>query len=167
MQIFDAVKKFFGDERTHFVTGFVLLIVALFMAIAFISYIFNGAADQSKMELTFGEIFSRRGEINNWTSVVGAIIAHNFIHKGFGIAAFVFCAFISIFGLRLLKVVKFSLWKTFFHSSFWLIWISITIGFIVHPFVKSWLHFLPGGGHGEQMSDLLISLIGKIGRAHV
>ncbi len=160
VHVFDAIKKFISDERTHFVTGIVFLIIALFMVIAFISYIFNGAADQSKMELSFGELFSRRSEVSNWTSIIGAILAHSFIHKGFGVASFVFCIFITFLGLRMLKVMKQSVWKLFFQCSFWLIWTSITIGFVVHPFVKEWLHFLPGGGHGEQMSQLLISLIG-------
>jgi len=63
----------------------------------------------------------------------------------------------------MLKVKTPSVWKSFFHASFWLIWLSITLGFAVNPFVKDRIFFAPGGQHGEAASDWMISYVGYPG----
>ncbi|HQG67024.1 MAG TPA: hypothetical protein PLW20_00275, partial [Paludibacteraceae bacterium] len=40
------IASFFTDERTHFIVGFMLLLVMLYLMLAFVSYFFTGAADQ-------------------------------------------------------------------------------------------------------------------------
>jgi S-DNA-T family DNA segregation ATPase FtsK/SpoIIIE len=130
------------------------------LILAFVSYFFTGAADQSKMDLPLSEIKQMRNEIQNWTSVVGAVLANNFLHKWFGISSFAIVFFGTIVGLKLVKVETKALWKHFLHSSFWLIWVSITLGYAINPYVKSWLFFAPGGLHGEYVSNWIISYIG-------
>ena len=106
--------NFFSDERTHFIVGFLLLLVMLYLLLAFVSYFFTGAADQSKIDLSWNELHDKRTLIQNWTSVTGAIAAEHLINRWFGISAF----FIPIFGiwvaLRLMKAHEKSIWKAFF-----------------------------------------------------
>lgn len=161
--IWDLFKAFVTDERTRFVAGILVLLGVLYLSLAFVSYFFTGAADQSKMDLPVSELKQLRGDIENWTSVTGAYLAHNFIHRWFGISSFAILAFGLVIGLRLLKVKSPSIWKSFFHSAFWLIWLSIALGFAVNPFVKDWLFFAPGGQHGEAISELLTSYVGYPG----
>jgi len=154
---------FFKDDRTHFVTGIFVIIIVLYFTLAFVSYFFTGAADQSKMDLPFAEAIQSRVDIQNWTSVTGAYIAETMIHKWFGVSSFALLFFGFIIGLKLLRVKSMSFIAAFFHAAFWLIWLSITLAIAVNPFVKGWIFFAPGGLHGEYVSDWINSYIGLPG----
>ena len=74
-----------------------------------------------------------------------------------------------ILGLRFMKVRVASLWKTFFHCSFWLIWLSAFLGNIlfvystISPAGKDLFFFSIAGQHGEGASEWLNSYIGILG----
>ena len=153
-------KAFFVDERVRFAAGILIMISALYLFLAFVSYFISGASDQSIMDLPFSDITAMRFDTQNWTSITGAYIAHNLIHRWFGISSFAILFFIGIISLKLLKVKSPSLIKSFFHTAFWLIWLSIALGFAVNPYVKEWIFFAPGGQHGEAISKILNSYIG-------
>ncbi len=160
---FKSIGAFFTDERTRFVAGVLLFLGVVYLIIAFISYFFTGAADQDKMDLSWYDLQSMRTDIQNWTSVTGALAAEFFIHRWFGVSSFAILAFGILVSLRMLKVGKISLWKSFFFCTFLLIWVSITLGFAVNPFVKGWIFFAPGGLHGEFVSNWLNSYVGYPG----
>ncbi len=158
-----GLKDFFKDERTHFVEGIFLIIIVLYFTLAFVSYFFTGAADQSKMDLPYAEVISLRVDIQNWTSVTGAYLAETMINKWFGVSSFTILFFGFIMGLKLLRVKTLTLTAAFFHAAFWLFWLSITLAIAVNPFVKGWIFFAPGGLHGEYVSDFINSYIGLPG----
>ena len=151
---------FLNDEKTSFIVGLLLLFGVLFLLISFISYFFTGAFDQSKMELSWGEIRNLRADIQNWASVSGAIFSEYFINRWFGLGSFSFLYFGLMLGLHLVRVKTTQLWKIGLHSFFWLIWTSIFLGFIISPMVKDFLFFSPGGQHGDTMSRWLGSYVG-------
>ncbi|MFM2293158.1 MAG: translocase SpoIIIE [Bacteroidota bacterium] len=157
------LKTFFLDERTRLVMGICVLLGVLFILVSFISYFFTGAYDQSKMDLSWGEMQGVRNEIQNWGSVTGAIIAEVLINKWFGLASFAFAYFGIIIGLRLIRVNVTPVWKAFFYTSFWLIWASTLLGYILYPYYKDFLFFSPGGQHGDVISRWLISYVGMPG----
>jgi S-DNA-T family DNA segregation ATPase FtsK/SpoIIIE len=164
---FQDVKAFVTDERTRFVMGVLLLLGVLYLSLAFVSYFFTGAADQSKLDLPMDELRDMRADIQNWTSVTGAVLAEDFIHHWFGISSFSILIFGGIAGMKLLNIKSPSLWKSFFHTAFWLLWLSVTLGFAVNPFVKDVLFFAPGGQHGEGVSQWLSSYVGYPGTAMI
>ena len=45
---FAALKTFFTNERTRFITGLIISILTIYVGLALISFFFTGAADQSK-----------------------------------------------------------------------------------------------------------------------
>ena len=47
---FAALKTFFTNERTRFITGLIISILTIYVGLALISFFFTGAADQSKIE---------------------------------------------------------------------------------------------------------------------
>src|ERR1035437_5560606 len=158
------VKAFVTDERTRFILGIAILIGVIFLLISFISYFFFAYADQSKMELSWHELQQIRNEIQNWGSVSGAILADTIIRHGYGIASFALIYFGTVLGLRLMRVRITSLWKSFFHASFWLIWLSVTLGFALIPFYAYYtFSFSPGGEQGDETSKWLISYVGMPG----
>ena len=160
---FQSLKSFITDEKTRYIIGILLLFVVLYFTLAMLSYFFTGAADQSKMDLPWSELKEKRSEIHNWTSVMGALISETLINKWFGLSAFFIVIFAAIIAFRLMKKKLYSMWKGFFHCSFWLIWMSVTFGFMINPLVDSWLFFSPGGQHGEAISNILKSYIGNPG----
>lgn len=158
--LWSQMKALITDERVRFGLGIITLMITLYLFLAFISYFISGASDQSIMDLPLSDIRAMRHDTQNWTSITGAYIAHNLIHRWFGIASFAILFFIAVIGLKLLKVKSPSLMKSFFHTAFWLIWLSTALGFAVNPFVKDWIFFAPGGQHGEVVSNILNSYIG-------
>jgi len=96
----DKARSFVTDERLRFIAGILLLIGVLYFLLAFISYFFTGAADQSKMDLPFSELRQLRTEIQNWTSVTGALIAETLIHRWFGVSSFAMLFFAGIIKLK-------------------------------------------------------------------
>jgi S-DNA-T family DNA segregation ATPase FtsK/SpoIIIE len=155
---------FIKDERTRFIVGLSLLLVVLFLFMSFVSYFFTGANDQSKMELTWSEMQQMRTEIQNWASVTGAVISETFINRWFGISSFAILYFGVVLALRLMKVRIKSIASSFFHSCFWLIWLSVLLGFIISPFYDSYIfYFSPGGKHGDEVSKWLVSYVGNPG----
>jgi DNA segregation ATPase FtsK/SpoIIIE, S-DNA-T family len=163
------LKNFITDERTRIILGIAVFIGVIFLFVSFISYFFTGAADQSKMDLTWHELQQMRTDIQNWASVTGAILAETFINRWFGISSFVFLYLGIVIGLRFIKVRVTTLWKAFFHTSFWLIWVSITLGYALHvfyafmPSYKDLFFFSPGGMHGDNVSAWIMSYIGNPG----
>jgi len=158
------IIDFVTDERTRFILGIVVLIGVIFIFISFISYFFFAYVDQSKMDLSWHELQAMRNEIQNWGSVSGAIVADSLIRHGFGLASFALIFFGTVVGLRLMKVRIASVWKSFFHASFWLIWLSVTLGYALIPFYNSYtFSFSPGGEQGDATSKWLISYVGMSG----
>ncbi len=161
--VFSKTLKSISGERILFILGLFVFFLVIYFTIAFISYFFTGLNDQSHMDLSWGELQDKRSEIQNWTSVTGAMVMHYMIHKWFGISSFAILVFFTVFAFRLMKIRIFSLWKTFFHTSFWLVWLSVTLGFAINPLLNDVIFFSPGGQHGEAVSELIISYIGYPG----
>ncbi|GAB1415881.1 DNA translocase FtsK [Paludibacter sp.] len=160
--VWKTIVDFFTGERLRFTLGLIVLLFTIFCFAGMTSYLFTGADDQSKMELSFSELKNTRNEIKNHASVAGAYIAHKIIHEGFGLSSFAFVFFSIALSFSLLKKKITPLWKAFFHSAFWLIWLSITLGFIDFYF-KPQIFFHLGGKHGIVASEWIISYIGEFG----
>lgn len=157
-------KLFITDERTRIVLGIMIVLGVLFLFVSFLSYFFTGAADQSKMDLSWSELQQVRTDIQNWASVSGAILAETFINKWFGVSSFAILYFGVVLALRLINVKLTTLWKAFFHSSFWLLWVSVLLGFIISPFYENYtFNFSLGGKHGDEVSKWLNSYVGSPG----
>jgi len=155
--------NFITDERTRIILGIFVFLGVLFLFVSFVSYFFTGATDQSKMDLSWREMQQMRSDIQNWASVTGAILAETFINKWFGIASFSILYFGIVVALRLIRVKLTALWKAFFHTCFWLIWVSVFLGYTLSPFYKDYLFFSPGGQHGDEASKWVISYVGMPG----
>lgn len=168
--IFKKIYLFFKDENTRNVAGVLVIAAVIYTVASMVSYFFTGAADKSVFDnLTFKESLEIRGSVKNWTSVMGAFLSETLIDNWFGISAFAIPFFFTIWGLRLMRVKIISLWKAFFYSFFWLIWLSVFFGFITDllPFLQP-SFFALGGKHGAYIATkVLNSLIGRIGTAIV
>src|SRR5690606_27311853 len=146
----------FGNKAVK-IAGLFLLILSVYFLIAFISYLFTWKEDQSYVSAANGgwnTLFKTREEfalagieppvVQNWMGKFGALLAHQFIYKWFGIASFIFVGILFIIGYRLLFKVKIlSIWKTLGYATFIIIFLSVALGFI-HGFITDYPHFLEG-----------------------
>ncbi|RZK48854.1 MAG: DNA translocase FtsK [Pedobacter sp.] len=166
-----------NDGRFLKIVGLLFLIISVYFFISFFSYLFTWQEDQSyvsdanggwsnlfKSELELLESGVKDPIVENWLGKFGALLAHQFIYKWFGVSSFLFIFIFFILGYRLLfKVRIFSIEKTFGYSLFFILFISLTLGFL-HSFLSPAPHFLEGQ-FGFWANKLLTVQIGQAGVA--
>lgn len=154
---------FFKSETTHFVIGLISVIFSVYLLLAFISFFFTGAADQSILDNQQpGELMQTTNHVKNYAGARGAQLAEFLINECFGIAAYFIILFLAVAGMKMIKAYQFRVWKWFMSCSILLVWFSITLGFIFDgTFSDSFIY--PGGLHGHNVSAWLVSQIGMPG----
>ncbi|MBW7867783.1 MAG: DNA translocase FtsK 4TM domain-containing protein [Brumimicrobium sp.] len=148
-------------RKTKSITGLVLLLLSIYLFIAFISYLFSWKTDQDLILSTSASefLFSNPDiEVANWLGKLGAWSAHVFMYKWFGLPSFAFCFLFFITGVRLLLNIRlFPLRRTYIISAIAIIWTSSALGL-----VSSNINFL-GGTFGYGTKIWLSSIFGLLG----
>ena len=175
-QKMDALPSFdFKDGRFIKVIGLFFLIMSLYFAIAFTSYLFTWQEDQSYVSAANGgwhNLFKSYQElvdngvknpvVENWLGKFGALLSNQFMYEWFGIASYLFVVVFFVLGYRMLfKVRLFALNKTLAYAFFGIIFFSVTIGF-VHGFIIDYPHYFEGE-FGYWSNKLLDAQIGQAG----
>ena len=152
-----------SNERTDFVLGVVLILLAVYVGLAMFSFFTTGKADQSILEdLRPGEWLNTGKEFSNYCGSLGAILAYTLITLNFGFAAFAIPVFILLAGAKLTRAYKVNLWKTFFYLAIIMIWCSVAFAKFLTPLTGS-LTFNPGGNHGLFCVQNIENMIGPPG----
>ncbi len=142
------------SNQQKLVLGSFLIITGVLLFIAFISYFFTGNNDQS----TLSEFGNKALESQNWLNKTGAWVSEFFIHRGFGIASFIFAGLILLSGIFILtNGNKSKLRKHWFWGTLVVVWVSIFFGF----FSEKWSSL--GGTVGFEVNTYLQIYLGKIG----
>lgn len=156
-------KALARDERTWKIVGAVFLLVAIFLFISFISYLFTWKEDQAIAQQGFSALLDNDKPVANLLGRFGAVVSHFFIFKAFGIASFLICTFFFVVGVNLLFRRKvFSIWKNLKYVTVGLLVLSVSLAFI---FAKS--DFAFGGGVGDMINRKLTGALGVIGTGAV
>jgi S-DNA-T family DNA segregation ATPase FtsK/SpoIIIE len=173
-------SPFFQDgvgSKVVKVVGLFLLILSIYFLIAFTSYLFTWEEDQSYVADANGgwnTLFKSKAEletlgvshavVQNWMGKFGALLAHQFIYKWFGVASFIWVAFFFVLGYRMLfKVRLVSLWKLLGYTFFILVFTSVTLAYL-HSYFQPYPHFLEGE-FGYWTNRMLLAQIGSPGVA--
>lgn len=155
--------SFLTDQRFSFFLAVVLLVFTFYLAIAFISFIFTGDADQSKLGLPWSElVFKSDIRVENKAGKTGAWLADVIINRGFGIGSFVILYLLSMIGFRMIGRKGDHFYRNFTLGMIGMVWLSLTLGFL---FMKSdsGSFIYPGGRYGFVVANWLNSMAGKIG----
>ena len=157
-------KALARDERTWKIIGTIFLLVATFLFIAFISYLFTWKEDQPEVSRGgLSILFDNKLHVHNLLGKLGALTSHFFIYKGFGIASLLICTFFFVAGVNLLfSRSVFSVGRNLKYVTIGLLVLSASLAFI---FANS--SFRLGGGVGNMISDWLTGALGNIGTAAV
>ena len=158
-----GINHIFHNERLNFFLGLLVIIVAVYLILAFLSFFTTGAADQSMIEeLRSGEMQNQQHEFANSCGSIGAYAGSFFVKDCFGLAAFFIPAFMLLTGLRLMRVYKIKLLKWFMSLMILMFWASITFAKFLSPlFIDS--HFNPGGDHGLYICQQIEGFVGAPG----
>jgi len=158
----DRASAIIKDERTHYILACILFFIVIYFGFAYISYFFTGSDDYSyihSQESLIEQSAKDKYEYKNWTGSFGARVADKMIDGGFGVAIGFAIYALLIIALKLVKAPVPSITRTIGHCSFWMIWLSITIGLLFKNIYQSNSFFRWGGKHGLVVSDFLVSYI--------
>ncbi len=158
------VKHLVKDERTHKIAGAILLVLALFLFIAFTSYLFTWQRDQDKViKGGINVLFDDDVKVDNLLGRLGAWISHLFIYNGFGLASFFICSFFFVLGANLLFAKKlFSIKRNLRYVVAGIFYFSVAFAFLTPANTFPW-----GGALGEMINNWMQRFLGFIGTAVV
>ncbi|MCH5718074.1 FtsK/SpoIIIE family DNA translocase [Niabella hibiscisoli] len=100
---------------------------------------------------------------NNLLGKTGAIMAHLFIFKLFGVASLLVCTFFFVVGVNLLwRRRVFSIWRNLKYVTLGMLAVSTILAFVLRKEEFSW-----GGGVGNVISDWLLASLGFVGASAI
>lgn len=152
--------ELFKKDRSHFLIGVTIAFLGAYTFLGQLSFFFTGGADQSKiLNHTFLDLISSKQDISNWTGVTGAYLAEHLINGWFGFFSMILPVFMILLGLRMMKVIRISVVRTFLISTFIMIWGSIFCSFTISKWFGD-TYIIWGGAHGKQIEQLLENALG-------
>lgn len=147
-------SAFFQNRQKQFVVSVFIMIVALLLLFAFISFFSTWQADQSILT----KIVNSETTAKNWLGKLGAYISDFILLKGFGIGSFVLPVLLFFSGLYILLQVSLKkMRKPWLFGILGMIWFSLLFGFLKlnNP--------LFAGTVGFELDKYLSSYIGNLG----
>ena len=158
------MKTLVKDERTLKIIGAVCLLLAIFLFIAFSSYLFTWKADQDKV-FRGGSyfLFAEDIKVANLLGRLGAWVSHFFFYKGFGMASYFICSLFFVLGANLLFRKKlFRVSRNIRYVLVGLLYFSVSLSFFSGTSSFAW-----GGAVGNMISKWMTSFLGTIGAAAI
>lgn len=154
------VKQLLKDERTHKITGTILLLIAFLLFVAFSSYLFTWEEDQDKVFKSGNNLFwGTDVKVSNLLGTLGAYLSHFFIYKGFGVASFLLCSFFFVVGTNLFFGKKiFSVIRNVKYLVTGLVILSVGFAVLFNGKLFPW-----GGAVGKLVMEWMYQVIGQIG----
>ena len=148
-----------------FFSGIFLLFIALFLLVAFISFLFSGTDDCGNVgnvpdNFNRRALFSDDVTVNNACGKLGLMAAVYVMNGAFGLASFIIPVFLIMIALHLIGSYKFNLFKAFIISAVMMIWLSFVLA-VFSPNSNSAVLF--GGEHGRSLFQTLANHIGNVG----
>ena len=151
------------NETLRFIVGLMLVIFSVYLLLAFMSFFFTGAADQSILDSENAkDLMAVDNGVKNYAGSRGAQLSNYLINDCFGLASFFILVFLAVAGLKLMKVRRIRLWRWFICCSLLLVWFSVFFGFAFSSFYADSFIYL-GGMHGYNVGRWLESQIGTPG----
>ena len=151
--------------RWKLFAGIFLIILAVYLLIASLSYFANGADDQSIVQgHSYSQIAAQSERIGNSGGPVGAFVAHLMLSRWLGVGSFILIFYAAAIGLTLIKVKKFRFWHLTYKCLLSAITLSVLAGFVTYA-MTSFNYW--GGEHGHMVNKFLMDNTGIWGAVAV
>lgn len=101
-----APKKasFLSDDRFPKVMGIISILLAIYLAVAFASYVYTWRADQDKvLAFSWEVLFQKDLTVDNWLGRLGALVSNAFFYWGFGLPSSAVIVLLGKLGIDLLR----------------------------------------------------------------
>ena len=148
------------DPRIKYIGGFLLLCLAFFLAISFLSFFisyFNGTYHETGTTL-----FGKAIQFDSITGSLGAFLAQVLIKESFGLGAVYFVYLLTVIGLYYTIGTKIKMWNLWKHAIMMLAWFPLLFAFI-HFVAPNKACEIFGGAVGKFLNANIYSFIGKSG----
>lgn len=156
-----SLPKFnWKDERIPKVIGVISVLTAIYLAIAFMSYIYTWKQDQDKV-LQFSWSLLTQSELvaSNWLGRLGAIISNAFFYWGFGLPSMIFVVLLTRLGFDLIRQRPLGpFWLLTRNSLIIMSFFSLLLEFVFRKSEFTW-----GGAFGESTCFWLTNFLGQVG----
>ena len=150
------------NRRLNLTVGSLLILMSIYLILAFMSYLFTWKADQDLVVNSpfFGFVFNTEEvDLGNHLGKLGAWVSHLFIYEWFGLASFLFPVIFLMLGVFLIfRVEILPLRKTTGRAIIGIVVLALLFGFFSD---KS--SFAYGGMFGYQFNDWLKMAVGWFG----
>ncbi|MBK5202703.1 MAG: DNA translocase FtsK 4TM domain-containing protein [Prolixibacteraceae bacterium] len=161
--IFSRIRAFFCGDKFRITVGIIFLMFSFYLLISFLSFLFSGEADHSKLDISWGKLIGDSNiRVENKAGKTGAFLSEYIINRGFGIGSFLFIYIIVVTAFQLLKRPFVKYFKTICLSFIMIFWFSLFFGLLRSAFDLNGYLYL-GGENGLYMSSWLSSMFGVIG----
>jgi DNA segregation ATPase FtsK/SpoIIIE, S-DNA-T family len=142
------------NKQNKIVLGCLLVLFALGLLFAFISFYLYGQDDQS----TLNRFTQREEQVENWLGKAGAFLADLIVYKGFGLASFLFVRLFFLTGIFLILELPIKKLKSvWFWDLFAICLISVLFGFFATTLPEL------AGTVGYELNLFLQDYLGKTG----
>ena len=157
-----ALDRWLTDQRSTLTMGILLMLLAVGLMLAFVSYLLNGAADQSVVGSALSEPLAESGtEVRNWLGLVGAAVGQVFVFRWFGVGALALPIIVFLAGYKLtFRHELLPLSRATATLLFIALWSSLLLGYIVLVSDSAETASLWCGGIGYEVNVVLYSLFG-------
>ena len=153
------------DPQVAKILGFFLIVVSVYLVVAFTSFFINWFESNPSNVLTrtlgLGHYFNNHTVlVQNWTGNLGAFISKWLVQDGFGLGAYFLVFLLFVWGLRsMFKIRLLSVWKLFQVILIGFFWLPMLMGllFAGHP------DNILGGLFGFKLNFWLTRYIGTLG----
>ena len=137
-----AFVAFLKSERFAHIRGAVYVLFSIFLVISLAGYYATDC-----------------GSRGHWLGTLGQGLAEFFAVRLFGIGSLGFGLLFFVYGMRLWRVQVMPWWKTFGSTLFWMLWLSLMLGYIGGAWVKSASGFEHFAGIGLRLAEPLHELM--------
>lgn len=163
ISVFKRVRSFFTGEKFKYTVGLILFIFGLYLLIAFISFLFSGHADHSKMDLSFREFLTDPAvKGRNKAGKTGIYLSEAIMNRGFGISSFLLVFMLFVTAFQFFNRPLFRYWRTIVLAFVSMIWLSLFLGLTLGDVNANAFLYL-GGQNGYFLAEWLSSLVGYVG----
>ena len=156
----EGFKFSLKDERLPKLLGVILVLAAIYLAIAFVSYLYTWKFDQDKvLKFSWGMLLQGDLSVQNWLGRLGAILSNLFFYWGFGFPSVVVVVLLIRLGLDLIRRRSLIPFLIFARNSFVIMaFCSLVLEFVFRKSEFAW-----GGAFGESTCFWLTNFLGQIG----
>lgn len=149
-----------NDERVPKLLGILAFFCAIYLFVAFTSYLFTWRIDQDRvLRFSWSLLLSSEHQMANWLGRLGAIVSNMFFYWGFGMASYIFVFLLVRLGLAGIRREPLSKYIGTIRKAA----IGLAVLSVLLAYVFSWTDFPWGGAFGSRVSTWMHNFVGLVG----